>query len=194
MLNIYLLTKKPLEVPADLHSLGAVYRIPVQGNNWYTARERAFKMAEDAGDTRACIVCDGVSILRRHTSMSEARPAGPNDYHGLWLYLRRLTASFGHVYVAPSFWARRMPRSGAVLSPTIPLVSVYQVKALQEVRHSWDDPSLGVALCAAGYHSYTVGDYFYQVEGDPRKKLLDDAGSADQWLSAYVAAVNTLLE
>lgn len=191
-MDLYLLTDDTRTLP-EMHHLGTTHVIPVEGNNWYAARAEAFRQAESVGDTRVAIVAGDVSILRRVTG-DKVRPANPNGYHGLWLYVARLAASFGHVYVAPSRWAGQLPQSGAVLSPTIPLVSVYQVKALQQVRKSWGDVGLGLALCAAGYHSYTVGDYFYQVEGDPRKKLLDDAGSADQWLSAYVAAVNTLLE
>lgn len=191
-MDIHLLTPTPQRSPNAYPGGGAItHIITVKGGDFYDARQRAFQDAEEQGVTRVAILCDGLKLIRR-TSQG-LNEAGPNDYHGMWLYTARLAASFGHVYVPPLALAPHLSNAGRVLRPTIPMVSVYSVKALQSVRDWWASEELGLRLCVQGYHSFTVGDYYFD-EGRRMRTPLNTAGTVDDWTTAYRDALESILE
>lgn len=159
----------------------------VNAGKWYEARATALQHAIDAGHSTVAVMTSDVTMFRRPVG-HDLISASTFDLHGMWLYLERLCRRYGHVYVPPSAWARHHPAHGAVLTPTIPLVAAYQVKALQSL--STLEGSIGQYLCSNGYDSYTVGDYFYQsMAYRPGQTGLDEIGSAATWHRAYTQAI-----
>lgn len=156
--------------------------------DWYEARSRAFTHAREQGYTHVGIVCSTVQLFRRAHG-NEPMLQAPNDQHGMWLYLNRLVKRYGHVYVPPLRWARQMESYGEVLAPTIPLVAAYQMAGVDAV-HDGVGSLLGTNLCAKGYDSFTVGDYFHF---DLAKIELDEYGSAATWRRAYERAITTAI-
>jgi hypothetical protein len=163
--------------------------VKVEGKDWVGARGVALQHAIDEGCRTVAVMVSDVNLYRRPHAYQTLHPSTEHDMHGMWLYLERLCRRFGHVYVPPTAWATRHPSHGAMLSPTIPLVAAYQVKALQSLRTL--NAPLGAALCANGYDSFTVGDYFHQCvahrAGGP---VLDEVGSTATWHRAYLNAIS----
>lgn len=185
---IYILQpRKEKLVTQPQSTSGVERRVWVEGGDWFGARAQALQHAIDNGARTVAVMCSDVQLFRRPHG-GDLVLQGTNDSHGMWLYLERLCKRYGHVYVPPTAWAAQHPAWGSLLTPTIPLVTAYQVKALQSLSelHS----SIGFDLCSNGYDSYTVGDYFYQGMAVREQRLaLDEHGSTASWTRAYLQAI-----
>jgi hypothetical protein len=190
-MNIYILQPVGELLAAPHNPIGEVLPIPVIGSDWHGARASAIRVATRHGEPTLGIMVNGVSLFRRPRKQPVA-PQHANDSNGMIMYMARLAVRFGHVYVPPLAWEPHHPQCGRFLVPSIPLVSAYQTKALQEVADI-DDP-LGFQLCCAGYDSYTVGDYFYHYQASGGKRhTLEDVGTAVSWRTAYINHISTVL-
>jgi hypothetical protein len=185
---IYVLQRKGEKQVQPAHSASGVERrVWANVNGWYDARAEALQDAISRGARTVGIISSDVMLYRRPHGHEMAR-AGVNECHGMWLYLERLCARYGHVYVPPTKWAPQHPSHGEFLCPVIPLVSAYQVKALQALDSL--DGAIGWKLCGAGYDSYTVGDYFHQnVSYRPDEDILDEYGTTASWHRAYLRSI-----
>lgn len=188
---IYILQSREEKLVAPPQSISEVgRRVWVEGSDWFGARAQALQHAMDNGARTVAVMCRGVQLYHRPPGSLALQDA--NGDYGMWLSLERLCSRYGHVYVPPTAWAARHPEWGSLLTPTIPLVAAYQVKALQSL--SGLRTSVGLCLCSNGYDSYTVGDYFYQSTAARGHRLvLDERGSVSSWTRAYLQAIERTL-
>lgn len=196
--HLYVLTKPEHNVVEQYHTIWGGSRVPVPDGDWYAARARCFHHAQEAGHEKIIMVVGTVKLFHRAYWSGKGEcthPVRADEYtqHGLWLYLDRLLQRYGHVYVPPlsSCWAwqvRAKKQWNYWCSPTIPMVAAYQVDAVAELHDRtipWGDQ-----LCAAGYDSFTIDDYFFHNLGDT---VYDERGSATTWRIAYERAINRFI-
>jgi hypothetical protein len=189
-MHIYYLTPAGEKVMRILdNQWGGSSKVTVRAGDYYAAREKALTHALENGHN-AMIVCNSCQLLARDRNppRTALTPLGEFGEHGLLLYVCRLFNRFAHVYVPPVSALAGIPLSGVDCTPTIPMVAAYRVDALVHVDLS---KSFGQDLCAKGYDSYTLGDYFYQdIAGKPQ---LDEYGSTSTWRKKYAQALATLV-
>lgn len=168
---------------------GASVSVTVHGGDYYAARHKALQHAIEHG-LNAMIVVNTCQLLARdrNTPCTYFAPLGDFGAHGLLLYLCRLFNRFAHVYVPPVSALAGIPLCGVDCTPTIPMVAAYRVDSLINVDTS---KSFGQDLCAQGYDSYTLGDYFYQdIAGKPQ---LEEYGSTSTWRKKYAQAITAMV-
>lgn len=190
-MDIYILHLVGEKVMALDNPVGLVIPVPVADGNWYIARAAAIRMATASGEPIMGAIVNGVRLFRRPNRCAVA-PATQNDFNGMLLYMARIARRFGHVYVPPLAWEPRHPQCGKFLTPTIPMVAAYQVRALAALEQV--NCPLGFDLCYAGYDSYVLGDYFFQHYTPPGKPApLEDMGSETSWRTGYIQAIERMV-
>lgn len=185
-MHIYVLVEDEGNLVEKISPVWGASKLKFTGD-WYRARADCFQHAMEHSHTGICIVSHAVELYRRpHGGVPQRMTS--REQHGLWLYLDRLLRRYGHAYVPPLAWARNKQHD-YFNSPTIPLVAAYQVRALQDIKckHEW---SVGWRLCAAGYDSFTLNDYFHNNLGSAG---LDEFGTARQWRNDYERAIAGLI-
>lgn len=197
-MQVYVLVPEDQRTVIQPHDIWGASKVTVVNRDWYGARARAIEHALGRGYTAIGVLCNSIELYYRPHWNGSGPETGlhracENHTHGMWLYLDRLVKRFGHVYVpsvkAVRSWGslRKYPWEYSC-APTIPMVAAYQTAALQ----SLDDLNgpLGRGLCANGYDSLTVSDYFYHNLGE---LVLDEPGSATTWRASYERAINRIL-
>lgn len=197
--RIYVLAEPGQKLAEHISDIDGASLVNVRDRDYARARGVALQHAMDNGVAVAMIVVGSVQLFIR-SHWNGVGKAGPEhqphrmteeQQRGLWLYLERLCARFGHAYVPPLGWARPPGRQVPehVNNPPIPLVAAYRVRAVQSLSHVGEH--LGWQLVNRGYDSFTVSDYhFFDLAKTP---VLDEHGSQSTWSQAYERASTRVL-
>lgn len=188
-MNIYYLAPPKTKVSRFMDNpYGKSITIPVDGNEWYAARAKAFAHAMEYGE-KSVLICAGHAVptqVQRDPSKKGmngigVRTASPHTDHALLLYCIRLLKEYtGQVNVPPLQALPQLHRGWTERVPTPPMVSAYSLSAIQAVEHR--DSSLGYNLVRNGFQVLTLGDFGYVLNGGTP---LDEYGSTSKWMSAY---------
>lgn len=185
MMHLYVLVPEGGDIVDKIEPAWGASKLRYSGDP-YVARGDCIRHAIEHGHKRICVMSSSVMLM--HMRCGDAKPARmATRTHGLWTYLDRLLDRYGHVYVPPVAWAKQKNHE-YILNPTIPMVAAYKVSALESLDN-YDMP-FGQLLCANGYDSFTLKDYFYYNTGPT---VLDEPGSAFTWRKAYERAINRFL-
>lgn len=185
-MHLYALVEDGGSIVETLSPVWGASKLKFTGS-WHEARGDCIRHAIKHGHKAICIVAHNVELYCRQHGGPVHR-ANKYDLHGLWLYLDRLLCRYGHAYVPPLAWAK-LKDHPYFLTPTIPSVAAYQVSAL-ETLDNVDSIALGQDLCANGYDSFNVNDYYHLNLG---YSGLDDLGSAASWRKQYERAIARLI-
>jgi hypothetical protein len=156
-------------------------------DNWEEVRERIFMACCMAG-RRSVIFINGHCELYEKRLSTEPSRITQFGQHGLWVYMNRLLKRFGHVYVPPLFEWRDEPKH-YYNCPTDGMVVGYQLAAIQKLDE-WYGP-LGQRLCAAGYDSFTIRDFFYRQLGPGQ---FPETGTHTSWSKAFIDSYKHILK
>lgn len=182
--HLYVLAPKGTQIVEDPAPVHGASRVAVTGDDWYGARGQALRHALGARVDVALVLCGQVQLYWRPHDGQPMR-ANTNHLHGLWYYLERLAARWGHVYVPPLGMAEQCGPRRWRNRPVLPMVAAYNLKDLQAID-DWDGP-LGQALCDAGRDSFTLWDFFYYSFGP---NVLHETGSPKTWRDGYEAFIS----
>lgn len=198
--RIYVLAEPGQTLAEQISDIEGASLVKVRDRDYAAARSTALHHAMDNDVAVAMIVVGSVQLFMRSHWCPHQGKAGPEhqphrmtaeQQHGLWLYLERLCARFGHAYVPPLAWARPPGKKPPehVNNPPIPLVAAYRVRSVQRLSHISEN--LGWQLVNWGYDSFTVSDYHYFDLA--KKPVLDEHGSQSTWNQAYERASTRFL-
>ena len=185
MMHLYVMVPRGAVVVEKLVPAWGATKLTYDGDP-YVARGDCIRHAIEHGHAKICVVQSSVTLMQMFCGEPKPTRMSPRT-HGLWTYLDRLLDRYGHVYVPPVQWAKQKHHE-YILSPTIPMVAAYTVSSLESLDNV--DMPFGQMLCANGYDSFTLRDYFYYNTGPT---TLDEPGSAFTWRKAYERYINRIL-